>query len=113
MAESAFGRAGEALAAAREGLRAAEAALKAARAAVEDHEPACLKAREARDVRSNALKEFKEYDLACFELLRDQVAKKAAPAAAPKENGVPSSEEIEGAKGEEEAKVPEEAKVSE
>jgi len=59
----------------------AAAGAGAAAAAVAAHEPEYQAALKARDQQAAALDSFRGYELACFELLRDQLSKKAKDAA--------------------------------
>jgi len=57
----------------------AEADLKAAQAEVEQFEPTCQKAKAERDEKAATLKQFLEYDIACFEMLKVKKAKQPEP----------------------------------
>lgn len=71
----------EALAEAEARHREAETLAGAAAAAVASHEPDHQAAVEVRDQQAAALDNFRAYDLVCFELLRNQLSKKARDAA--------------------------------
>jgi len=71
----------EALATAEARRAEAAAGAEAAAAAVDSHEPEYQAAVKARDQQAAALDSFRGYELACFELLRDQLSKKAKDAA--------------------------------
>jgi len=69
----------------------ADADLKAAQAEVELYEPQCEEAKAERDEKAATLKQFVEYDISCFEMLKDKKAKQTEPALEPTQEPVASA----------------------
>merc|ERR1712014_189093 len=81
-AEESQKKAAEELASAKESEKQSYKAVKRIEAEVAAYEPERLKVEAEKDARATVLGNFKEYNIGCFELLRDQTSK---PAATPEE----------------------------